>query len=339
MEPVFADDFAGQQENKFIQETHSSTPISSGNPLADIISKHRSEHPREAEPKIAGPLGDIIGNARKKSEELAHDVEERDPVIAKLKKIDQLLRTGGSDASLYTDVAKSQVGFYAKRAKEFISENVTKQPESDAERIARMARETRERGTNNYVPNHEDKTSEIRSLVDQVRNKERNSLLENDFKIRAKELMSEASVEASKKKMTFESINNNVFSIAAHDKFNVEKRMQKQQERLNVSELAEEYEDHTMTPEQIEELEEKIKRKIEKIQKHKSSLAKKEEKIMKLVLETDAKSSSTKIAQLLEQRTTELEAEALRLDNHEAELEKTIADLQKVIKDTKKKGK
>ncbi|KAJ3619905.1 hypothetical protein Zmor_008662 [Zophobas morio] len=340
MEPVFTDDFAGQKENQFIQQTHSNVVEGGASPLAAIIEKHRAENPRPEAPKIAGPLGDIIGNARKKSDEIAHDVEERDPVIAKLKKIDQLLRSGGTDSSLYTDVKKSQVGYYAQRAKEFISENVTKKPESDAERIARMAQETRERGTNNYVPNHEDKTSSIRDLVFASRNKEKNdvNVTDNDFRRRAEEMARLAAETANKKKMTFNSISNNsVFSIAAQDKFNFEKRMEKQQDRLNIAEIAEKYEsDKIMTPQQIEELETKIKNKIEKIQKHKAALAKKEEKVMKLILQTDSNSSNAsnaKIAQLLEQRTVELEAEAKRLDDHESELEKTIADLKKIVKE------
>ncbi|KAJ3616598.1 hypothetical protein Zmor_011798 [Zophobas morio] len=333
MEPVFTDDFAGQKESQFIQQTHSNVTEGGASPLAAIIEKHRSENPRPEVPKIAGPLGDIIGNARKKSDEIAHDVEERDPVIAKLKKIDQLLRSGGTDSSLYTDVNKSQVGYYAQRAKEFISENVTKKPESDAERIARMAQETRERGTNNYVPNHEDKTTSIRDLVFASRNKEKNSVEENDFRKRAEEMARLANETASKKKMTFNSISNNsVFSIAAQDKFNFEKRMEKQQDRLNIAEIAQKYEnDKIMTPQQIEELETKIKNKIEKIQKHKAALAKKEEKVMKLILQTDAKASNAKIAQLLEQRTVELEEEAKRLNDHESELERTIADLKKIV--------
>jgi hypothetical protein len=66
------------------------------------------------------------------------------------------------------------------------------------------------------------------------------------------------------------------------------------------------------------------------VQKHKIALAKKEEKVMKLVFETEAKKSSTKIAQLLEQRTIELEMESKQLQEHEDNLEKTIADLKAI---------
>jgi proteasome assembly chaperone (PAC2) family protein len=51
---------------------------------------------------------------------------------------------------------------------------------------------------------------------------------------------------------------------------------------------------------------------------------------MKLVFETEAKKSSTKIAQLLEQRTIELEMESKQLQEHEDNLEKTIADLKAI---------
>jgi hypothetical protein len=363
MEPVFADDLSGQMENKQIQKTFASAPVLDDNPLKGIIEKHREQAPLP-EPKrdFGGPLGDIIGNARKKAESIAHDVEERDPVIAKLKKIDELMRSGGSDESLYTDVNKSHVGYYAQRAKDFLDQQVTKKPESDAERIARMAKETRERGVNNYVPNTSDMTEEIKSKIEAVRHKERNNLVEDDFRARAKEVLESAMVTAKTPQNNVEEEdartrarellaastvvtktpqprndlgifavdNNSVFGVKAAEDYQIEKRLRDQQERVNVSEIVKELDSDNLTEEKIKELEEKIKKKIEKVQKHKIALAKKEEKVMKLVFETEAKKSSTKIAQLLEQRTIELEMESKQLQEHEDNLEKTIADLKAI---------
>jgi proteasome assembly chaperone (PAC2) family protein len=47
-------------------------------------------------------------------------------------------------------------------------------------------------------------------------------------------------------------------------------------------------------------------------------------------LKPKPKKSSTKIAQLLEQRTIELEMESKQLQEHEDNLEKTIADLKAI---------
>jgi hypothetical protein len=190
----------------------------------------------------------------------------------------------------------------------------------------------------------------------------RNNLVEDDFRARAKEVLESAMVTAKTPQNNVEEEdartrarellaastvvtktpqprndlgifavdNNSVFGVKAAEDYQIEKRLRDQQERVNVSEIVKELDSDNLTEEKIKELEEKIKKKIEKVQKHKIALAKKEEKVMKLVFETEAKKSSTKIAQLLEQRTIELEMESKQLQEHEDNLEKTIADLKAI---------
>ncbi|AUB31987.1 hypothetical protein [Spiroplasma floricola] len=91
--------------------------------------------------KTEGVLGSIIDNARKNTQSIQNHILETDPVIAKLQKIEELRKSGGVDADLYTDVEKikNNTISYSQRAKEFLEQNSMKPVESELERVRRLS--------------------------------------------------------------------------------------------------------------------------------------------------------------------------------------------------------
>ncbi|WP_338984818.1 hypothetical protein [Spiroplasma endosymbiont of Diplazon laetatorius] len=161
MEPVFTDD---PEANKFSIEEISkqfATEDSSveSNSVTDKLAEIRknlgttSTQPK----KSGGVLGSIIDGARKKTQDIQNEILENDPVIAKLQKIEELRKTGGVDADLYTDVdkIKQKSVSYAQRAKEFHEQNATKPVESELDRVRRLSQE---------VQNQRDERNKLRQL-------------------------------------------------------------------------------------------------------------------------------------------------------------------------------
>jgi len=100
-------------------------------------------------------LGNIINNARKKSEDIQNHVIENDPVIARLAKIEEMKRRGATEGldDLYTDVNKSaSLSSYAKRAQDYHQQN-TKNfvMETEIERKLRLQAESEQKRELNKI--------------------------------------------------------------------------------------------------------------------------------------------------------------------------------------------
>ncbi|AUM62945.1 hypothetical protein [Spiroplasma monobiae] len=146
MEPVFTDD---PEANKISIEDISRQYASGGSSVesesvSDKLAQIRKKlgTPSSSKPS-GGILGSIIDGARKKTNDIQNEILENDPVIAKLQKIEELRKSGGVDADLYTDVnkVKSQSVSYAQRAKDFHEKNATKPVETEIERVRRLSQE------------------------------------------------------------------------------------------------------------------------------------------------------------------------------------------------------
>ncbi len=142
IEPEFSDSVKPKEkENDFsVSEVNDNKDAST---KLDEIKKRISIN----KPLNNSPLGSIISGARKKTNDLQKEVIEKDPVIAKLQKIEELKRTGGVDANLYTDLSKSDsTKTYAKRAQEFHEKNFTKHiQENEIQRKMRLFKEAEEK--------------------------------------------------------------------------------------------------------------------------------------------------------------------------------------------------
>ncbi|QEH62233.1 hypothetical protein SCHIN_v1c10400 [Spiroplasma chinense] len=168
MEPVFTDGKDGPAPS--IEEVAKQYMPQSENKQNDEVAEKlqamRKNIGIPKEPKVGGVLGSIINGARQKSSSLQNEILENDPVIAKLHKIEQLKRSGGVDADLYTDLTKSKTESYAQRAKKFHSENITKKiVETELERKLRLSREAQERRESlraSYTPQIVEEQEEVK---------------------------------------------------------------------------------------------------------------------------------------------------------------------------------
>ncbi|ARU91164.1 hypothetical protein SCLARK_00445 [Spiroplasma clarkii] len=135
IDPVFTD----QPAVKVAVETETSPAPTVTEKEPEIESPIIAPKPK----KSFGVLDSIINNAKKKSEDIQNEILEIDPVIAKLAKIEELKKTGGSDAGVYTDTSKSDGrATYAKRAEEFHKKNLKNLPnESELQRKLRLQAE------------------------------------------------------------------------------------------------------------------------------------------------------------------------------------------------------
>ncbi|QHX36959.1 hypothetical protein [Spiroplasma sp. BIUS-1] len=159
MEPIFTDD---PEANKVSIEDISKQ-FSTGelyeekSSVTDKLAQIRKNIGTSAPKNTGGVLGSIIDGARKKTQDIQNEILENDPVIAKLQKIEELRKSGGVDADLYTDVEKikEKSVSYSQRAKEFHEQNSTKPRETEIERVRRLSQE---------VQNQRDERNRLRKL-------------------------------------------------------------------------------------------------------------------------------------------------------------------------------
>lgn len=139
---AYSDDPLLNQEPVFSDEVRPSGEVQMPTPQVAEEVTNKVVKPKPVPRNSGGALGSIINSARKKSVDIQNEVLENDPVIAKLAKIEQLMRTGaaGLDEDLYTDTSKSDGReTYAKRAEEFNRQNLKNLPnESELERKLRL---------------------------------------------------------------------------------------------------------------------------------------------------------------------------------------------------------
>lgn len=358
MEPVFSDDplipsnpFEGMEEHIARPGVNSDEEAIQG--IQSIIANRKAASPKS--PSTGGVLGNIIGAARQKAEQVQADVIARDPVIAKLQKIEELMRNGGVDADLYTDVSKSNnTSYYAQRAAEFQKKNSTssvKHNETDLERARRMAREAQEKRElmrGEVIQESEDKQiKEAKEFqanegINIYRSRANAKIQESEEKLKKssvnkfdspilkakKKIEEQKLAEAAKPKVT-KSVK---YSKDIGFEAKIEMLLQEEPVKatpqpepafLNAKKIASEKKEKAAV-DKIAALEARVAEKAAKLEKHKEMLAKKEAKIKKLEEET------IELANLKEkEKKLTKEEQALK------KREKELKEKEKLLKQTK----
>lgn len=271
--------------------------------------------------KVQGPLGNIIGNARAKTDQLRQDIEENDPIIAKLNKIEQMKKTGQIDDSVYTDLNKStSTSFYRQRAQEFAANNVVKKIETDLERVLRLTKETRERsGGNSYTPSVSDKTVEIKEKIEASRNGQ--LFYKNNEKNKSTSIFRSKNIKLDSLNEDEYNRTKSIFNFQSTDQKLEMENVEKKSKNFNFKNKENE----------IRKLEKSIKLKLELLNEHRKKLKSKEKKVLNLIKENRTLPEDDKIVQILNQKYNEIEEKTNMFNQQQLELEKTLSDLGDIL--------
>lgn len=298
LEPVFADEPGVKDKFKYHRGLHPNKKESGQSAIVkmqDLLVKKGKEVPSE----IVEPtqLSNIIGQARNKADQLQKDVIKNDPVIAKLIKIEQLRRTGGTDSDVYTDLSKSNVSYYSQRAKEFHDQNSQLKLESDLERAKRLTKEAenkRKLGKEEIVDDtliKGKKPKNIGNRVDLYRSK----------------TISNLDKEVSDNTKTTERKRHGLF----HKK-TIEMTQNLSNEKSK----------------KILQLEEKIRQRSLKLEEYKNKLAKKEQNINELLADKNSNLTIKLREKMLRKQEKDLINKEKQLRLQEKEIDITIANIE-----------
>ncbi|AOG60759.1 hypothetical protein SHELI_v1c08100 [Spiroplasma helicoides] len=149
-EPVFADDSSAPSFDEATKEFVANSSNEETTEIAAKLEKMRKNIHKENKQKPKGILSSIIDKARSNSSRIQNEILENDPIIAKLHRIEELKKHGGSAASedLYTDLSKSKNNMsYSTRIKEFNEKNSVSEHtfETDLARKLRLSKEAQEK--------------------------------------------------------------------------------------------------------------------------------------------------------------------------------------------------
>ncbi|WP_342268999.1 hypothetical protein [Spiroplasma endosymbiont of Aspidapion aeneum] len=130
------------------------------NDKEELILKNKLDNSQNLSKNKNVGLANIINSAVSKANEIKNDVNEKDHVIAKLNKIEQMRSSGKVDQSLFTDVSKSKSSKdYLSRAREYSFQNLSKSNRSNEnaiERALRLQRQAEKARLNEYTQSDED---------------------------------------------------------------------------------------------------------------------------------------------------------------------------------------
>ncbi|WP_338971614.1 hypothetical protein [Spiroplasma endosymbiont of Panorpa germanica] len=143
LDPVFADKDGGAQS-----EFNQNQPARSSADEEQFVKEHL-EKLRAKKPALSGKLGEVIANAQKNSGNLLNELEENNPIISKLRRIEEARKSGVHSEDLYTDLTKSDINSYSNRARDFIEKNNPKGYETDLQRARRLEAEQAKKRENN----------------------------------------------------------------------------------------------------------------------------------------------------------------------------------------------
>ncbi|WP_339020645.1 hypothetical protein [Spiroplasma endosymbiont of Atherix ibis] len=183
MEPIFSTDFnakkisiediTNQLNRKHLESEYNSySENTSVKQKLESIKKNIGQSDKQFK-KTDGILGSIIDNAKKNTQNIQNHILDTDPVIAKLQKIEELRKTGGVDADVYTDIEKikNNTVSYSQRAKDFLEQNSMKPIESELERVRRLSQRVQNEREELNKQNKVKLTSKILSKKEPEQNK------------------------------------------------------------------------------------------------------------------------------------------------------------------------
>ncbi|AXK51389.1 hypothetical protein [Spiroplasma alleghenense] len=143
LDPVFSDKNSDENVNPVGQQVGISEQEN------QALVKEHLETLRAKKPALSGQLGQVIANAQKNSENLISELEESNPVISKLRRIEEARKSGIHSDDLYTDLTKSELNSYSNRARDYLEQNSQKGYETDLQRARRLEAEQAKKRENN----------------------------------------------------------------------------------------------------------------------------------------------------------------------------------------------